>query len=187
MPGSIVPNVPNRSIAVFGSADPRPGEPEYEEARRLGELLARRGFTVLTGGYGGVMEAACRGARETGGRSIGVTCAIFGDRAPNPYLTETVETEDLYDRSRALIEPAQGYVVLRGMTGTLSELSLLWALDRAGCLNQRPVVLLGVHWTAFLDHLVARNMLEPNQIRLTRIVATPADAVDHLRARLDPE
>jgi uncharacterized protein (TIGR00725 family) len=70
-----------RTIAVFGSSEPKPGSEAYETARAVGRLLASRGARVANGGYGGVMEGASRGAAETNGAVVGVTCAIFGDRA----------------------------------------------------------------------------------------------------------
>jgi uncharacterized protein (TIGR00730 family) len=176
----------NALVAVFGSSEPRPGEPAYALARRVGELLARAGYGVITGAYGGVMEAASRGAREAGGRTVGVPCAIFAGRSPNAFLDETIASRDLYDRSRELIERARAYVVLPGRAGTLSELTLLWALNRAGCLDRRPVVLLGDAWGPLLDLLDRSRMLEDGQKRVTSVAASPEEAVlriaRHLRA-----
>ncbi len=82
----------DRPIAVFGSSEPLEGEPLYEQARRVGALLAAAGYRVVTGGYGGVMEGASRGAIERGGEAIGVVCgAVFPARSPNRYLTEVRE------------------------------------------------------------------------------------------------
>jgi uncharacterized protein (TIGR00730 family) len=164
-------------IAVFGSAEPLPGEPLYEQARRLGGLLARAGYAVVTGGYGGVMEGVSRGATEAGGRTVGVTCAIFAQRTPNPYLGEVHEARDLHSRQRELIQQAGGYVVLPGKAGTLAELAMLWALNRAGCLPGRPVVLLGGPWKALIDRLSRDEMLEAPQLSLTQVVASPEVAV----------
>jgi uncharacterized protein (TIGR00730 family) len=164
-------------IAVFGSSEPQHGEPAYATAYRLGTLLAEAGYPVATGAYGGVMEAASRGAREAGGRTLGVPCAIFGDRRPNPYLDEIVTAPDLFARTRELIERAIGYVVLPGKSGTLAELALLWALDRAGCLNGRPVVLLGSGWQPLVDLLRRDEMLESSQLRNTHVTENPAEAV----------
>ena len=173
------------AIAVFGSSEPRPGEPLYEQARELGSLLASSGYAVITGGYGGVMEGASRGAREAGGQVIGVTCAVFSGRAPNRFLTETITAPDLYVRTERLIERARGYVVLPGKSGTLAELAMLWALDRAGCLADRPVILLNEAWDPLFDQLSRSGMLEPSQLELTRRVAAPRDAVGVLRAALE--
>jgi uncharacterized protein (TIGR00730 family) len=180
MPGLFVPTVPG--IAVFGSSEPQPGDVLYATAYRLGSLLARARFVVITGGYGGVMEAASHGAREVGGRTLGVTCTTFAAREANPYLTEEVRANDLHDRTRELIERASGYVILPGKAGTLAELALLWALDRAGCLRGRPVVLLGTDWQPLMDLLERSNMLESSQIDHTRLVHTPEEAVAILGA-----
>jgi len=167
-------------IAVFGSSEPVEGDPLYERAFRLGRLLAEHGHVIVTGGYGGVMEAASRGAHEAGGKTIGVTCRIFASRQPNPYLTEVRESEDLYDRTRALIGLARGFVILPGKAGTLAELSFLWALDRAGCLGRRRVVLLGDSFGAVLDQLGRSEMLDPEQIEITRIATSPQEVLDLL-------
>lgn len=168
---------PVRWISVFGSSEPREGEPLYEEARRVGSLLADAGFGVLTGGYGGVMEGASRGARERGGGARGVPCSIFRGRDPNRFLTETRPTSDLFERTRHLIEPALGFIVLRGKSGTLAEIAFLWALRRAGSLGPRPVVLLGDPWVSLLRHLVRDGMIEETEIAGTRVAASPEEAV----------
>ncbi len=130
-------------VAVFGSADPQEGDSLYELAREVGGCLVAAGYGVVTGGYGGVMEGASRGAAEAGGAAVGVTCANFLGRTPNRFLTETREENDLVARTGALVEAACGYIVLHGKSGTLAELTLVWALHRAGSLGRRPVVLWG--------------------------------------------
>ena len=169
-----------RLVAVFGSADPPPGDPLYELARRVGGLLAAAGYGVLTGGYGGVMEGASRGASEAGGVAIGVTSATFSGRTPNRYLSDVREAPDLVTRTGALIESACGYIVLHGKSGTLAELTLVWALHRAGSLGPRPVVLLGAAWRPFLHHLVRGAMIEDEQLAITRVVDGPEEAVHEL-------
>lgn len=167
-------------VAVFGSADPQEGDPLYELARRVGALLATAGYGVLTGGYGGVMEGASRGAAENGGVAVGVTCAGFLDRTPNRFLTETHEEPDLVRRTGSLIDDACGYVVLHGKSGTLAELTLVWALHRTGSLGSRPVVLLGAAWRPFLHHLVRAEMIESDQLSITRVADGPEEAVAEL-------
>ena len=164
-------------IAVFGSSEPREGDALYEEARQVGRLLAGLGYGVVTGGYGGVMEAASRGAHEAGGHVVGVTCSIFAAREPNRFLRERRETADLLGRMGGLVEAASGYIVLHGKSGTLAELTLLWALHRAGSLARRPVVLLGAAWRPFLRQLVQSEMIEPEQLSITRVAENPEDAV----------
>jgi uncharacterized protein (TIGR00730 family) len=179
MTGSSVPSVGRdpRTIAVFGSAEPLPGSADYDRAYRVGRQLAEAGFNVITGGYGGVMEAASSGARDGGGRAVGVACAVFADRETNPYLDQVIRAPDLMLRTRELIDGAAGFVVLPGKAGTLSELAQLWALERAGCLAGRPVILLGRHWKALLSALDESGMLETSQLQITRVVDRPRDVV----------
>lgn len=165
---------------MFGSSEPLPGHPLYESARAVGSLLAARGITVVSGGYGGVMEGASRGAVEAGGRAVGVLCRAFVDRRPNPFLTEAVEEIDLLARTRRLIEIARGFVVLPGKSGTLAELTTLWAMNRAGSLGGRPVVLLGDGWRPWVAQLVRDGMLEAEQFEVTRVADTVGQAVDAL-------
>ena len=172
------------SIAVFGSSEPTDGDPAYEQARQVGRLLAEAGFRVVTGGYGGVMEGASRGATESGGTAVGVTCSIFSQRDPNPYLSENVGTADLHDRTRELVARSDGFVVLPGKSGTLAELAFLWALHRAGCLDRRPVILLGDSWRHLLRHLVRAGILESPQFDVTRVVDTPEETVDALTLQI---
>ena len=172
-----------RGIAVFGSSEPLPGDPLYEQARTLGRLLAEAGQLVVTGAYGGVMEAASRGALEAGGRTFGVACEIF-DRRPNSYLTGTGSSTDLHVRQRELVDRSKGFVVLEGKAGTLSELALLWALHRAGCLERRPVVLLGGAWKDLLIFLEGNRILEAPQLQICDVAETAQAALDALRLRL---
>jgi uncharacterized protein (TIGR00730 family) len=166
-----------RLVAVFGSADARDVDPLYGLARRVGTLLVGAGYGVLTGGYGGVMEGASRGAFEAGGVSIGVTCSVFPGREPNRFLTERRDTADLLARTGALIDAACGFIVLHGKSGTLAELTLVWAFHRAGSLGARPVILLGDAWRPFLHHLVRGAMIEDEQLAITRVAEGPEEAV----------
>lgn len=172
------------AISVFGSAEPRPEDALYRQAYEVGALLAGRGLSVITGGYGGVMEGASRGAREAGGHTTGITCDIFAGRKPNDFLSEQVQTHDLYDRTRELIERARGYILLHGRAGTIAELTFLWALNRAGRLGGRPVILLGQFWEPILGQMIQSDVLEAYQMEVTLSVRTPAEAVDTLCRRL---
>ncbi len=173
--------MPRSRIAVFGSSEAFEGEPLYEEARQVGRLLAEAGYEILTGGYGGVMEGASRGAREVGGRAVGITSTIFRGRSPNPYLNEAVEVADLHERTRQLIERADAYVVLWGKAGTLAEIALVWALERAGSLDARPVVLLGDSWGRVLQVLSREGILDEAESCATRWARSPADVLTALR------
>lgn len=150
------------AIAVFGSSDPQPGEPAYQDAVRAGERLAMAGWAVLTGGYGGVMEGASRGARDAGGQAVGITVAAFAGRSGgNKWLSTEICEDDLFTRTRALVNPAVGYLILPGKAGTLAELAFLWALRRAALLGSRPIVLCGALWPDLIASLTSAKILDP--------------------------
>lgn len=172
-------------MTVFGSAQPLPGSDGYEQARQLGALLARAGFTVVNGGYSGTMQGASQGAREAGGQAVGITCALFDERRPggNPYLSETVHTPDLLARLRLLLERGDAYVVLDGGVGTLLELFLVWNLLTIGTLH-KPCVLVGEHWQRVLEALVRETRLRADHLSLLHVVDTVPEVVDLLRQAL---
>jgi len=170
----------DKAIAVFGSSEPLAGEPLYEQARRVGTLLALSGYRVVSGGYGGVMEGASRGAREAGGHSIGVTTSVLRRGAGNPFLSEEQQEPDLFLRTRRLIELSDAYIILRGKSGTLAELMFLWALNRGGLLPSTRIILLGDFWEEILSSLKNLNMVESDQMAITRMARTPEQAVEQI-------
>jgi uncharacterized protein (TIGR00730 family) len=148
------------NVTVFGGAQPIPGDPAYEEARRLGTLLAQNGHCVLTGGYIGTMEAVSRGANEAGGHVIGVTCTqieAWRNVRANQWVKEERHHESLRERLFGLIDGCDAALVLPGGVGTLVELSLVWNELIIGALTPRPLILIGPGWQAvvstFFDQL----------------------------------
>ena len=142
-------------IAVFGSSRPRIGTERYEEARAVGFELALAGYTVITGGYRGVMEAASRGAKEAGGKTIGVTTAFFDavNAKPNPYVDTEIKTPTYAERLLKLTSISDGYVIMRGGSGTLTELFFAWELEKNKSIPPRPLVLFGDNWKKIIDFL----------------------------------
>jgi len=175
------------AIAVFGSADPTPGDPLWEEAEHLGEALARAGFGVVNGGYGGTMEATARGARNAGGHVTGVPVKTFG-RTPNRYTEETILAGSLMERLRILIDRSDGYVVLPGATGTLVEFALVWEYARKSLQRNKPIVLLGDFWVPVVERIVRPEREGPERIREwpreLHLVRTVNDAIGVLRSQL---
>jgi len=146
------------NITVFGGAQPLPDSPAYEEARLLGELLAQRGHTVLTGGYIGVMEAVSRGAHEAGGHVIGVTCEDIENWRKvkaNVWVKEERRKKTLIERLQALIEGCDAAIALPGGAGTLAEISLMWNLMIVESLPRRPLILIGGGWQSTFDQFHA--------------------------------
>ena len=166
-------------ITIFGGARCEPGAAEYRAALKLGRLLAKRGFTVVCGGYGGTMEAVSRGAHEAGGEVIGVTVELFRG-SPNRFVTQERRAPDLYQRLKRLIHKSAGYVALRGGMGTLAEVTLTLNQIGARILPPRPVVLLGDCWPPVLKVWKRHLAIEPRYLQCVRVAASPDDAVRRL-------
>lgn len=138
-------------VAVFGSSDGVEGEVAYELARATGKELARLGYVVATGGYGGMMEAASRGAKEGGGSTVGVLCSIWKSHA-NRWVDRVVQTDNLRQRMESLVElGTAGYVVMAGANGTLSELAHVWERKTLREMHDRPLVFVGRFWQPLID------------------------------------
>ncbi len=137
-------------VTIFGGSRCREDSAEYKEAKEVGARLAEAGFTICTGGYLGVMEAASRGAREKGGRVFGIVMNQFKGE-PNRYLTDKVASNHFYERLQNLIQRSVGFVALRGGMGTVTEISLVWNKLQTGVIEQRPLVLLGDCWKQVVE------------------------------------
>jgi uncharacterized protein (TIGR00730 family) len=139
-----------RIVTIFGGSKCNEDSPEYQEAKLLGGLLASAGFTICTGGYLGIMEAASRGAREHGGRVYGIVMNQFRSE-PNRYLTDKVATNHFYERLQNLITRSVGFVALKGGMGTVTEISLVWNKLQTGVIERRPLVLVGNCWKPIIE------------------------------------
>jgi uncharacterized protein (TIGR00725 family) len=126
-------------VTVFGSSRPRPGEGQYSVAQELGSELARQGFIVCSGGYAGTMEAVSRGAKEAGGRTIGITAQFFKARV-NQHIDEEIRKKTWQDRLFALIESGDAFVTCPGGTGTLVELAVVWEMLNKNVIGRKPLV-----------------------------------------------
>jgi uncharacterized protein (TIGR00730 family) len=136
---------PEKIVTIFGGSKCREDSDEYRSALVLGSRLAAAGFTICTGGYLGIMEAASRGARENGGRVYGIVLNQFKSE-PNRYLTDKVATDHFYDRLQNLITRSAGFVAFKGGMGTVTEISLVWNKLQTGVIAPRPLVLVGDCW-----------------------------------------
>lgn len=153
----MIENAAERIVTIFGGSKCGERTEEYRQAMEIGSRLAEAGFTICTGGYLGVMEAASRGAREKGGRVFGIVMNQFKSE-PNRYLTDKVASAHFYERLQNLITRSVGFIALRGGMGTVTEISLVWNKLQTGVLGPRPLVLLGESWRnvvrAWQDYLV---------------------------------
>jgi uncharacterized protein (TIGR00730 family) len=164
----------SKVVAVFGGSRRDENTELWREAYELGKTLALAGHAVLTGGYGGSMAAASRGAAEAGGHVIGVTCAIFDPLPPNRWLAEEIKAPDLLARLQILMERSDACVAVRGGIGTLAEVALAWNLVQTRTFV-KPLVLLGSDWQPVVEALCDYTDLGSSIAALARIVTTPAE------------
>lgn len=142
-------------IAVFGGAAAIKGDEAWGLSYEIGKELGRRKAAVINGGYGGVMEASAKGVVETGGVSVGVTCANLSLNAPNKYIQNEWHLDRWDQRLLALIWLADGYVVMPGSSGTLVELSMVIETQGKGFVPARPVVCVGDYWKSIVDRILS--------------------------------
>ncbi len=141
-------------VTVFGSARFSDSHPYYQLGRQIGAELAKAGFTVMTGGGPGVMEAANRGAKEAGGRSVGCNIVLPREQTPNAYLDDFVEFKYFFIRKLMLAKYSYAFVALPGGYGTMDELFEICTLVQTGKVERFPIVLSGVdYWQPMIEFL----------------------------------
>ena len=145
----------HRAASVFGSARTQPGSPAYELAREVGRRLGEAGFAVITGGGPGAMEAANRGAREAGARSIGLKIDLpFEDAGPSPWIDQELDFHYFFCRKVMFVRYANAFVVLPGGFGTFDELFEALCLIQTEKIRSFPVILVGSgYWAGLVDWL----------------------------------
>jgi uncharacterized protein (TIGR00730 family) len=176
-------------VTVFGSSRPREGEADYEEARVLGRALAKHGFAICSGGYGGVMEAVSRGAKEAGGKTYGVTAEFFTAAKLNSWIDTEVRMKTWEERLFELIRLADGFVACKGGTGTLVELAVVWEMLNKSVMTGKPFAVLGDFWQPVLDRVREVELGHPAPWseangRIVYVATTPGDVANHLTTKL---
>jgi uncharacterized protein (TIGR00730 family) len=171
---------------VFGSARAHRDDPDYAAALECGRLLAEAGFAVITGGGPGIMEAANRGAREAGGRSVGFNITLPHEQEPNRYLDICVTFKHFYARKVMLVKASEGFVLFPGGFGTLDELFESLTLIQTRKVLEFPVVLFGsAYWGELLDwlerHALRTGKISREDLALLSLTDDPAEAVEPIR------
>ena len=168
-------------VTFFGSARTTEDDPGYEMCRKTAALIAREGFTVMTGGGPGMMEAANRGAFEAGGRSIGASIELPHEECANPYVNRHVSYTHFFVRKTVLIKYSYGFIVMPGGIGTLDELTEILTLIQCGKIRDFPVVLMGTaYWSGLIDFMtkkmMAEGMIDPTDLNLFHVTDDPESA-----------
>ena len=172
-------------VTVFGSARFPEGHPYYELARQVGRALANAGFTVMTGGGPGIMEAANRGAREAGGRSIGCNILLPEEQDANPYVDKTVSFHHFFVRKVMLVKYSYAFIVLPGGFGTLDELFETATLVQTRKIEDFPLVLMDrAFWGPMMEwvgSLVGRGTISPDDPSRLFLTDSVEEAIAHVR------
>jgi uncharacterized protein (TIGR00730 family) len=172
-------------VTVFGSARFTENEQYYGIARKIGAELVKMGFTVMTGGGPGIMEAANRGAKEAGGKSVGCNIVLPVEQHPNPYLDAWVNIDYFFIRKVLLTKYSYGFVVMPGGYGTLDEFFEAIELIQTGKLKRFPVVLVGTEYHQalymHLHNLVDQKTIAPTDLNLFLFTDSIEDAMAHIR------
>jgi uncharacterized protein (TIGR00730 family) len=177
-------NMHSKTVSVFGTAQAQAGDPNYEEARTVGRLLAEAGFAVASGGYFGAMEGVSRGAKEAGGFTRGITMRIFDPRPANQWIDEEEKVLNFFIRLERLIHGSDAYIVLKGGIGTLTELGLTWSLIQTNCIERKPLVLVGDAWAQLFEAFRQQCIIRESDYALTTLVRTPEEAVATIKQAL---
>ena len=174
-------------VTVFGSARTKPEDPHYRLAQRMAAAIVELGFTVMTGGGPGIMEAANRGAKEAGGRSVGCNIELPQEQSANPYLDRWVTLRYFFVRKTMLLKYSYAFVVFPGGFGTVDELFEALTLIQTGKIEHFPIVVMGTkYWSellGFVHKMVASGTISPEDASLLLATDSVEEAMDHIRAK----
>jgi uncharacterized protein (TIGR00730 family) len=172
-------------VTIFGSARIKSDSPYYELARNMGTAIARLGFTVMTGGGGGIMEAANRGAKDVGGYSVGCNIELPHEQRPNGYLDRFVTMHYFFVRKTLLVKYSYAFVIMPGGAGTLDEMFEAITLIQTRKIKNFPVVIMGTdYWDEilpFIDKMAKAGMIAPSDLQLVHATNSVDDAIAHIR------
>ena len=171
-------------VTVFGSARFKEGNQYYESARQIGREIVRLGFTVITGGGPGIMEAANRGAKEAGGRSIGCNIILPKEQKPNQYLDRWVEINYFFIRKILLTKYSYAFIVMPGGYGTMDEFFEAITLIQVGKTQRFPIILFGKSYhedlIRYINNMVNEQTINAEDAQLFLFTDSIAEAINHL-------
>jgi len=174
------------AVSIFGSARIKPGDPIYAKAEHLAALFAKNHFAVITGGGGGVMEAANKGAAEAGGTSVGLNIILPFEQKPNPYANIQLEFKYFFVRKVMFVKYAMAYIIMPGGFGTLDELFEAVTLIQTHRIKPLPVILVGSeYWSGLIDwikhRLLEEKRISPLDLEILQVMDEPEDVVKYVQ------
>jgi uncharacterized protein (TIGR00730 family) len=172
----------NNAVTIFGSARVKPDDIYYQKTENLTRLLVQNGFSIITGGGGGIMEAANKGAGEAGGKSVGMNIQLPFEQKPNPYANIHLHYKYFFIRKVMFVKYAIAYVILPGGFGTMDELFEALTLIQTKRIKSFPLILMGSdYWQGLLDWLkktmLAEGKILPADLDLIQVVDEPEEVV----------
>jgi uncharacterized protein (TIGR00730 family) len=174
-------------VTVFGSARIKSDSPYYEQARKVGAAIVQLGFTVMTGGGGGIMEAANRGAKDVGGRSVGCNIDLPHEQKPNAWLDRFVTLRYFFVRKTLLMKYSYAFVIMPGGAGTLDEMFEALTLIQTGKIKNFPVVIMGTNYwddlLPFIQKMADKGMISPSDLDLVYATDSVEEAIAHIREK----
>jgi len=172
-------------VTVFGSARFKDGHPYYELARRMGTEMSKLGFTIMTGGGPGIMEAANRGAKEAGGRSVGCNIHLPSEQKPNSYLDKWITLDHFFVRKVLLVKYSYAFIVMPGGFGTLDELFETITLIQTKKISHFPIILMGKsYWETminFVNEMDDQGTISVEDLELLKVTDDVEEAIEHIR------
>ncbi len=171
-----------KGVSIFGSARVPPGSPEYELAEDMGRHLVEAGFSVITGGGGGVMEAGNKGATEAGGHSVGLNIQLPFEQRPNPYANVRLDFRYFFVRKVIFVKYSVAYIVMPGGFGTLDEMAEALTLIQTKRIRPFPVILMGSdYWSGLVDWIKDKQLgggkISPEDLDYFRVMDEPEEVV----------
>ena len=170
------------AVSIFGSARLKADDPYYAKAVEIAGMLAEKGFAIITGGGGGIMEAANKGAAEKKGRSAGLNIVLPMEQAPNPYSNVKVEFNYFFVRKVMFVRYAMAYIIMPGGFGTLDELFEAVTLIQTKRVKPFPVILFGsTYWSGLVEWIKARllegKFISPRDMNIFKVTDDPEEVV----------
>ena len=174
------------AVSIFGSARTNPDDPQYSKAEAIAALFVKNGFGVITGGGGGIMEAANKGAAEAGGTSVGLNIRLPFEQKPNPYATLQMEFNYFFIRKVMFIKYAAAYVVMPGGFGTLDELFEVMTLVQTRRIRPFPIIMVGTdYWGGLLEwirnQLLTQSLISTQDMDIIQVLDEPEEIVSAVR------
>jgi len=176
-------------VTIFGSSRTKPDDPDYQKAEKLAELLVRAGFSVITGGGPGIMEAANKGARNAGGYSVGLNIRLPMEQEPNPYANIKLDFRYFFVRKVMLAKYSVAFVFFPGGFGTMDEMFEILTLVQTRKIRPVPIVLVDkqfwkplINW--FTKTLIPENKISQQDLEIFKVLDEPEEIVNYIKEKL---